>query len=596
MVKSFTYLCITLLIFGNLQGLDALNPSETVLISPPEESTNFTETKASTAEAVSKLISCKWQFTLLSNGTANVHLEIELNWTGNIKYFYLDIPRTMEYRTGKNVEIKQTSIYNGRSRRGLEIYPELGENTLRTISLSFYWPLASHFYQGRWYFPAYEVLNLVPDNNIITEEMWAVVHLPPGTQTDSIEIDPEYQEAFNITPGEIPITLNVNNSHTAIYTQMPPIIYSGPPEPVGHTVTITNAEYSLIFPKIFMQNTTAMRLRIDNVSRILKDWLGRPSQLQRVTISFIPPFEAMSGDSSFAYRPKNEMIIIRGTHIFGIFDPLSDSEYELDGLRSLAYQMTYLYTPRVGFSDFFTYGIAGFGEWQCLLEHNYTSTAAKLVNEQFNSLMVDPRIWAWQWSPLQKDRGQLDKQAFHILYNLTNGGNTTHLFKDFFTKLKEGHIRFTNGLSWQDKWQLFIYYLDKATETDITSFFQYWGLHLPSYRIKFLQWSYGIILTLGLILLVRLGWSWIIQRQRTVFQGISLIAGTMLYGTYLILPYTLRWIHAQGIVEFSMVVYHSFLGALAITLVLCFPVSFVSGQFCAKIIVPYLKGLKEELT
>ena len=196
-MKSFMCLLIFLLIFSNVHDPGDLIPSETLQKSNLEESTNSRVNSSVSDEPPSTLLFCNWEFQLFANGTANGYLELGLNWTGNRELFRLHIPRTMQIRPNEHVKAKKFVIYPGESIRPLDINPIFMKNTVGTIMLDFHWPLASYFYQNRWYFPAFEYLSLFPDDNeITTEQMQARVVLPSGTQEDSITIDLESYNGF----------------------------------------------------------------------------------------------------------------------------------------------------------------------------------------------------------------------------------------------------------------------------------------------------------------------------------------------------------------------------------------------------------------
>lgn len=561
-------LFLVILILISLQCFDTPESSKTVEGSvtqkqPREESTHSLVPKFSVDESASKLLACNWNFTLLENGAANVLLEIELNWTGNRDFFYFKLPRTMENKSSAHVKVEKLTLSSGSSVSLWKIQPELLSNSSGTITLEIYWSLASFFVQDRWCFPAYEYLPLYPDeHDILTEKMNATVNFPSSTRSESIDVDERSNEGFSVTRKGSLLSLHTNNPQSVRYRSMPEITYSGPLKPDNQEIITEIREFSVIIPSVFKSNAQEILFRIENVSQILRNWLKRSKLELKVPIFFFPLFKDVFGSTAGFF---NGSIFLPGYVIFEFMDPLYDSEYSHSrGLELLSYFLTSIYTPWIGFPDFFRVGLAHLGEYYCLVELGLPISAAQFL--AFNSnpyYYIDGRIWAWQWSDeLKSSLGYpyhvAHEHSFYILYNLTRVTNTTTIFGEFFQKLESDQILFVNGLTSQDKWRIFVRYLSETAEMELFPFFQRWGLQVDLLTDIGIQYSYScywIAFIIGCAVLIYQR----LQGFITTKQLLSLVP-VAVYG---MLPFLLRWSflpsYAAGIM---MVLFYSSFGVI----------------------------------
>lgn len=597
-MKIIGNLILIFLVFGSFQGLFTVNTSETLQISYIHEEPTVETTEMSNTEEKSVLLSGEWQFILQTNGAAKVQLEMELYWTGKPEYIELELPKTMEVQNKERYRIESLPS-NGKSYDIVKIFPDIPVNSTRTIDIEFSWPMAAYFYYDNWYFPAFEKLQLFPDRDYFTiKKLIAVVKLPEGTREDSIDVK-QIRGFKNETEGTI-VTLTVDINKTGP-SKMPPIRFSGPPKPMGQSIELMNHEFSINIPSFFESTATEVFSKIQNISDIIKEWLDRPEHQNKVSIIFIPQFEEMSNNISRDRSLNNEFIIIQGTDIYSLIEPLQNKLVAPEGLQKLIKSITLSYIPQRNFPDFFLKGLPELGNYYCLNQLGANYSVNELSKEHIEPENVDIRLWSWQWSSKAKilqliDLPTFDQQAFYILNNLSLH-NSTQIFQKFLKKLEDDHIRFTNELTWADRWRLFIYYLEKTeliVNLDLITFFQQWGLQLNVCKTKFVHSYYWIWnLFLGSIIFAYIGGQWKNSQWSLLKKGVSIGLG-ILFASYLILPYRFQWINNPRFLDVVLILYHSFLGTLLTFLFLCIPASFVIGQFFSKCIKNYRKNNTKE--
>ena len=379
------------------------------------------------------------------------------------------------------------------------------------------------------------------------------------------------------------ITL-LNDNPQADYLWMPPITYSGPLEPDGHELTLTNNEYSVLIPRVFVSNAPRILSRIEQIAQLLRPWLNRPAHQPRVSIFFAPWHweEFIKRQTWGFYIPNKGSIFLYGRFIFPVIDTLQDStDVEYQGLRTLAHEMTHSYTPQITLlPDFLIEGIAEFGEYYCLLHLGYQTLANCHIKSSYIQ-SIDDHVWDWKWDG-NDSKDRLYSQSFHILYRLTNITDV-QIFQRFFAALEVDHIRFV-GLAPSDKWRLFIHYLSKAAGQDLFPFFQQWGLQINSSEYTIIQASYGISFVVGVLFLAGPLWHRRVRqliskkkRNKWVYAGI-----VVLYAIYLILPHILpRSAMFDNVAWGIMRLSYSLRGALI-----------VMGLFC--ILIPFFLGFLSE--
>lgn len=505
-MKIIPKLVIAILIFSHYQYLDNITSSKVLHNNlMVDEYINPGLQETAQKESSHNVISYDWVFKLNNDGVADVRLDIGLNWIDKSTYLNLTTPRTMQYRSAdESVRIDPIEIDFKSNTRIWGIYPDLSNNKIDHIILEFYWPLAASFFRDRWYISAFEDLQLFPrDYDHTIKNVSAVITLPIDPLKDSISVNLTNHQGFtNVTKGNT-VTLNVDSPQSTNNT-IPPITYTRSYMPIGLDIETMVNDFIVHIPSYFSPYITIINSRVEKVSNFLRNWLNQPEHKPRIPIIYAPRnwdvFIERDARGLFA----NRTIFLQSRDIFGLIDTYPNlGTTQNEGFETFIHEMTHSYTPIRSFPWFFKEGLAQLGEHYCLMALGYSNHADSIVNITYlNS--IDVQLWNWEWD--NEYKGQLYRPALYILYDLINSTDKL-LFQRFFDELEKKHICFNIYTHYDDKWRLFIYYLGKAADRDLFTYFQQWGLQLDSAEFKFNQVTIWIVLIFGIIFIMYSLWN-----------------------------------------------------------------------------------------